>query len=584
MSKYSPATGVNPSNIVPQWPITVCDISGSAGKLEAFWLAVRTPSTVSNYWLEGTIELYIDGVARPSWIGTGGEDSFDGAWYAIPVGGFPAGQAGKNFQDTQHFAYYKFWLNEAIQWNNELKVVYNPGQRGKGTTTSDSTIGVSAFTGVWLRTPPTPSYRQIQGLTPLTTLTGYAYGDEFTGASGTVVSGYDPAGGTNPNGAPGNWNKALGNPFILNGSGYAVSTLPTTPTSSNNVIDSRALFQVPSGFGTNYWAEGRVMFSEAVSSGVAGTNGVGTAGITSSGVTLPIGTSTYTDLGSPPIPTSGTTAYTATSGANTAVLSAVSGINGNYDWILFNDANPELAQVKNISGTTVTFAQTIASFSGNSAFFNFSGNLQYTHASGTAMVVHPWIIQVGPMPGIFGNEEKMIVTQVGVSGAGPWSVIRGAFPDDTINKGAAYNPFTHSSGEMITMALWPGQATVYPVVGIDVRSTSADGAGNQSAINIKRLSNYNITAFGTDGFSNVLGNSLINRGINFNNQFIDVAVLASGSKITYYYKFPEETFNQWQPLASCTPSVGVSGNAYVGIYGTGAQKVTVDYFRIRALA
>lgn len=96
----------------PYDQLTVVDTAGS-GQLESLWLSVVGADEDIGV-LEGNIEIYIDGELYPSWQSSGTEDAFNGGWYNVPIGGYPAGRAGNSINGGLAATYYRFFTEDPL--------------------------------------------------------------------------------------------------------------------------------------------------------------------------------------------------------------------------------------------------------------------------------------------------------------------------------------------------------------------------------------------------------------------------------------------------------------------------------------
>lgn len=152
-------TGQRVSNHPVRTPMTICDFDGS-GQVESFWLSFSAADNGDTGVLEGNIEIYIDGEESPSWWASGTEDAFNGGWYAMPVGGYPAGRAGDSDQSGTNETLYRFFVDDPIFFTSHLKVVMWSGQPHQASVVS-STVDYAGYVGVWSNTPVTPNYEAV---------------------------------------------------------------------------------------------------------------------------------------------------------------------------------------------------------------------------------------------------------------------------------------------------------------------------------------------------------------------------------------------------------------------------------------
>ncbi|MBO0676837.1 DUF2961 domain-containing protein [Mycolicibacterium sp. S2-37] len=133
-----------------QTPLTICDTDGS-GQLESIYVSFAGGPDDAPI-LEGNIEIYIDGELCPSWSSSGGEDAFNGGWYSMPVGGWPAGRAGATDLSGESISMYRFFVDDPIFFDSSIKVIAWAGQPGQATVASP-TVTFAGYAGVWLDEP-----------------------------------------------------------------------------------------------------------------------------------------------------------------------------------------------------------------------------------------------------------------------------------------------------------------------------------------------------------------------------------------------------------------------------------------------
>lgn len=130
----------------PYERVTVCDVTG-AGQMESLYLAGRCTEAADYAFLEGNIEIYIDGSTSPQILSSGAEDFFAGAWYRVPNGGFPTGRAGDPDYSGSSIALWRFFDNQPVVFEESLKVVYSVGQKAQGTLKSPW-YDIGAYVGI----------------------------------------------------------------------------------------------------------------------------------------------------------------------------------------------------------------------------------------------------------------------------------------------------------------------------------------------------------------------------------------------------------------------------------------------------
>ncbi|WP_099021267.1 DUF2961 domain-containing protein [Mycolicibacterium palauense] len=133
--------------------LTVVDIDGS-GQLEHLYLSVSSAQDFEATFLEGNVQIFVDGELIAAVMASGTEDFFTGGWYAMPEGGYPAGRApDTDITAGTHQTMYRFFTADPIRFNSHVKVVMPIGQYNQGTMTP-ATLKVSASAGMWLDDKP----------------------------------------------------------------------------------------------------------------------------------------------------------------------------------------------------------------------------------------------------------------------------------------------------------------------------------------------------------------------------------------------------------------------------------------------
>ncbi len=231
--------GHEESAIAKYGEMTVVDMAGS-GQLESIWLAVKGDVTDTGV-LEGNIEIYIDGEAYPSWRSSGTEDAFNGGWYRVPVGGYPAGRAGDSTAGGLAVTYYRFFVDDPFFFSSHIKILVHAGQPNQGTITS-STVELSAFAGVWTNTTNALNYQAVD------TVTTPLLNDQFTQAAG-ALSGTD-------------WNQP-GDKTQAQASGTTISFAYDGTAAGQDTRAARKNVALPA----NYWVETRTRITDATHDG-----------------------------------------------------------------------------------------------------------------------------------------------------------------------------------------------------------------------------------------------------------------------------------------------------------------------------
>lgn len=131
------------------------------GQIESFMMRYYGASaTYDSGILEGNIEFYPDGSNTPSLRSSGTEDFFNGAWYNIPVGVYPAGQAGSSGAGGFAISCYRFFEDDPQFFNTGIKIIEWLGQPGESSNPwlGSATIDFSGRVGYWLDAPGNISY------------------------------------------------------------------------------------------------------------------------------------------------------------------------------------------------------------------------------------------------------------------------------------------------------------------------------------------------------------------------------------------------------------------------------------------
>lgn len=216
-------------------PMTVCDISG-AGQVEsimASFVGVNGDAAV----LEGNVEIFIDGETLPTWSSSGMEDVFNGGWYNVPVGGYPAGRPGTTSESGERHTYYRFFVDDPVFFSSHLKVVIWAGQNQQASLAS-SNVELAGSVGYWLNAGATPNYTAPDmAASPL-------LDDQLNYAAGPLDSGvWSQDGSRTPMSATG--------------------TTFTTPYGNASTDQDVRAVRNNLGLPTNYWVETRLRITDA---------------------------------------------------------------------------------------------------------------------------------------------------------------------------------------------------------------------------------------------------------------------------------------------------------------------------------
>ena len=172
--------GTRVSNHPARQPLTICDIAGS-GQVESLMVSLSGADSGDIGVLEGNVQIYVDGELYPSWSSSGMEDAFNGGWYAMPVGGYPAGRSGNSDQPGANQTMYRFFLDDPIFYSSHIKVVAWAGQQGQGNVVS-STINFAGYVGLWGSSAKAINYRAVD------TVAAPVFSNDMSQAAGALDS------------------------------------------------------------------------------------------------------------------------------------------------------------------------------------------------------------------------------------------------------------------------------------------------------------------------------------------------------------------------------------------------------------
>jgi hypothetical protein len=220
-------------------PMTVCDISGS-GQVESLMVSFSGAEGDAGI-LEGNVEIYIDGEEYPSWVSSGMEDAFNGGWYSIPVGGYPAGRSGNTDQSGENRTMYRFFVDDPIFFSSHIKVVVWAGQPNQASVVSNE-VNFAAYVGLWFDAPTTPNYTAVD-----------------TEAAAIVDDQMDQAPGA-LNGA--NWSQDVGKTQIV-----ATGSTFTVPYGNGPADQDVRAGRLNVTLPPDYWLETRLRITEGASDG-----------------------------------------------------------------------------------------------------------------------------------------------------------------------------------------------------------------------------------------------------------------------------------------------------------------------------
>lgn len=228
--------GQRVANHPRQTPLTIYDGSGS-GQVESIVVSFSGADGGDSGVLEGNVQIFVDNEAYPMWTSSGMEDAFNGGWYSMPVGGYPAGRAGNSDQPGANQTMYRFFLDDPIFYTSHIKVVVSAGQPYQGSVVS-STVNFAGYVGLWSNTPVTPNYQALD-----------------TGAAPVLNDQLDQAAGA-LNGA--NWvQDGSRTPMVATGSTFTVPY--GSAAADQDVRATRQNVSLPA----DYWVETRFRATDA---------------------------------------------------------------------------------------------------------------------------------------------------------------------------------------------------------------------------------------------------------------------------------------------------------------------------------
>lgn len=221
------AVGVEVSAASQYQDITICDQAGS-GTLESVYLSGLSTTDNDYAWLEGNILIYVDGSTTPAVTSSGAEDFFNGAWYQVPVGGFPTGRSGLHDLGTgSAWAAWKFFKDMPLRYNSNIKIVYRVGQQGQASM-SAATYRIHGWAGLVEDTSNSGTFKDIG--------TGIV-NDTFSYSAGALSGSYSQPGDR----AAATW------------TGSALQFPSGNSSTYNDMRVQRTGLSLP----TDYWVQGR---------------------------------------------------------------------------------------------------------------------------------------------------------------------------------------------------------------------------------------------------------------------------------------------------------------------------------------
>jgi hypothetical protein len=140
--------------------VTIAEIAGS-GQIEAITVAYDTDDADKYGFLEGNIQVFVDGEPSASITSSGVEDFFNGAFYDMPIGAYPAGRAGPSDLSGSHVCMYRFFPDDPISFASSVRVVAPAGQRTQSDDAFPTSVDVSGTVSAWLVSPTGVNYDRV---------------------------------------------------------------------------------------------------------------------------------------------------------------------------------------------------------------------------------------------------------------------------------------------------------------------------------------------------------------------------------------------------------------------------------------
>lgn len=127
--------------------VTIIDKEGS-GQIESIVLKYLVNKTNQAPVLEGPVNVWIDGVLAQRYSGI--EDVFNGGWYKVPAGAYPAGITSNS--SPEGYTLYRFFQNAPIFFEESIKITVGIGQVNQGVVNESTDIVFKSNVGYWLDT------------------------------------------------------------------------------------------------------------------------------------------------------------------------------------------------------------------------------------------------------------------------------------------------------------------------------------------------------------------------------------------------------------------------------------------------
>lgn len=228
--------GQRVTNHVAREPLTICDVGGS-GQVESIVVSFSGADAGDSGVLEGNVQILVDNEPYPMWTSSGMEDAFNGGWYSMPVGGYPAGRAGNSDQPGTNQTMYRFFLDDPIFYTSHIKIVVYAGQSYQGGVVSP-TVNMAGYAGLWADVPVTPEYVSVDtGAAPI-------LNDQLNQAAGSLNSA--------------NWvQDGSRTPMVATGSTFVVPY--GNANADQDVRATRQNVTLPA----DYWVETRLRITDA---------------------------------------------------------------------------------------------------------------------------------------------------------------------------------------------------------------------------------------------------------------------------------------------------------------------------------
>lgn len=125
--------------------IVILEETGS-GQIESIIFKYLIDKSDQDPVLEGPVNIWIDGVLAQRFSGI--EDLFNGGWYKVPEGAYPAGITANN--SPEGYTLYRFFENAPIFFDESIKITVGIGQVGQGVVNESKPINFMSSVGYWV--------------------------------------------------------------------------------------------------------------------------------------------------------------------------------------------------------------------------------------------------------------------------------------------------------------------------------------------------------------------------------------------------------------------------------------------------